>query len=93
MALGPDTVVENMQRVAEEAERKIDDIIMRQMATIQATNTNLSLIIDVEEMLPILTRQVWEALLRKKYILAGWTLAEWADPTNHFEHRTIKFTK
>ena len=93
MAQGPDAVIQNMQSVADEAEKLIDDAIAKQQVKIEKNETRLEFTVDIEKLIPKLTKEIWEAMLRKKYILAGWYTAEWITPINKFETNTIKLTK
>ena len=93
MAVGPQKILEEMQGIANDSEIQIDNAILNWNLKITKTEKSVDFIVNIEELCPRLTQDIWNEMLRKKYILAGWKAADWITPINKFETHTIKFTK
>ena len=68
MALGPDSIRRNLDESAKLVEVRIDQLIRNSSSrriTIEARS------------LPQMSMDVWENVIRPKYLKAGWSVVEW----------------
>jgi hypothetical protein len=92
VAIGPDSILSTMQKIADESELLIDEALEKGGLHL-SIDSSIEISLDVAEIAPSLNQEIWNCMLRKKYILAGWRVADWIPATFEFERTKLKFEK